>query len=98
MESRVTPHRNIFRDGALHLFRVRLCPGPMVLVDSGMEACMPAATLVTDTMIPPQARHLQSEFVQEWVKPQYVCTVAFASVVGEDGATGMLYLLRSTNR
>jgi hypothetical protein len=95
----VTPHCSIFRNGAFHLFRVRFCPGPMVLLDSGMETCMPAAKLVSDTMIHPQTRHLQSEFVHnKWVKPQYVCTGAFVSVVREDGEARMPYLLRSTDR
>lgn len=47
-------------------------------------------------MLHPQATHLQSEFVQEWVKPQHICAVAFANIVHEDGTTGILGALRYT--
>jgi DNA-binding CsgD family transcriptional regulator/PAS domain-containing protein len=55
-----------------------------------------AGTLVTDTTIRPQTAHNQSEFVQEWVRPQHIYTVAFANVLCEDGAAGILGALRIT--
>ncbi|SDD49100.1 helix-turn-helix transcriptional regulator [Paraburkholderia lycopersici] len=53
-----------------------------------------AGTLVTDTMIRPQASHERSAFVQEWVRPQAIHTVAFANVLREGGAAGVLGALR----
>lgn len=58
----------------------------------------PAGTLVTDTMIRPQAAHARSEFVQDWVRPQRIHTVAFASVMREDGVAAVLGALRHTPR
>lgn len=58
----------------------------------------PAGTLVTDTMIRPQTAHASSEFVQDWVRPQRIHTVAFASVMREDGVTAVLGALRHTPR
>ncbi|MBN3812884.1 hypothetical protein, partial [Paraburkholderia sp. Ac-20347] len=58
----------------------------------------PAGTLVTDTMIRPQAAHARSEFVQDWVRPQHIHTVAFASVMREDGVAAVLGALRHTPR
>lgn len=57
-----------------------------------------AGTLVTDTMIHPQASHRRSEFVQEWVRPQHIYTAAFANVMHEDGVAGILGALRHTGR
>lgn len=56
----------------------------------------PPGTLVTDTMLRPQTAFLHDEFVQEWVKPQHIYTVAFANVLCEDGAAGILGALRNT--
>jgi DNA-binding CsgD family transcriptional regulator/PAS domain-containing protein len=53
-----------------------------------------AGTLVTDTMIRPQASHERSAFVQEWVRPQHFYTVAFANVLSEGGTAGVLGALR----
>jgi DNA-binding CsgD family transcriptional regulator/PAS domain-containing protein len=54
----------------------------------------PSGTLVTDTMLLPHTRRNQSEFVQEWVRPQRIHTVAFANVVREDGVSCILGALR----
>lgn len=54
----------------------------------------PAGTLVTDTMNRPQTHHSQSEFVQDWVRPQHIHTVAFANVMREDGVSCILGALR----
>lgn len=56
----------------------------------------PAGTLVTDTMIRPQATHLRSEFVQDWVRPQRIYTATFANVMREEGTAGILGALRYT--
>jgi DNA-binding CsgD family transcriptional regulator/PAS domain-containing protein len=58
----------------------------------------PAGTLVTDTMIRPQATHACSEFVQEWVRPQRIHTAAFANVMREHDTAGILGALRHTPR
>ncbi|RAR68033.1 LuxR family transcriptional regulator [Paraburkholderia unamae] len=58
----------------------------------------PAGTLVTDTMIRPQDSHARSAFVQEWVRPQRIYTVAFANVLREDGMAGVLGALRHEAR
>jgi DNA-binding CsgD family transcriptional regulator len=58
----------------------------------------PAGTLVTDTMLRPQASHERSAFVQEWVRPQHVYTVAFANVLREGGMAGVLGALRHEHR
>ncbi|WP_321782781.1 helix-turn-helix transcriptional regulator [Paraburkholderia sp. J94] len=58
----------------------------------------PTGTLVTDTMIRPQAAHARSEFVQDWVRPQRIHTVAFANVMREDGVAAILGALRQTPR
>ncbi|HTR07928.1 MAG TPA: helix-turn-helix transcriptional regulator [Paraburkholderia sp.] len=58
----------------------------------------PAGTLVTDTMLRPLAQHERSAFVQEWVRPQRIYTVAFANVLHEGGMGGVLGALRHETR
>ena len=58
----------------------------------------PAGTLVTATMLRPQASHERSAFVQEWVRPQHFYTVAFANVLREDDMAGVFGALRHETR
>ncbi|WP_322041884.1 helix-turn-helix transcriptional regulator [Paraburkholderia sp. J67] len=58
----------------------------------------PAGTLATDAMIRPQSAHMNSAFVQEWVRPQHIQAVAFASVLHEYGHAGVLGVLRDVPR
>ncbi|HEY4805884.1 MAG TPA: helix-turn-helix transcriptional regulator [Paraburkholderia sp.] len=53
-----------------------------------------AGTLVTDTMLRRQASYERSAFVQEWVRPQHVYTVAFANVLREGDMAGVFGALR----
>jgi len=58
----------------------------------------PTGTLVTDTMLRPQASHERSAFVQEWVRPQHFYTVAFANVLHEGDMAGVFGALRHETR